>query len=144
MDCKYFDFVMEKMGFNNKWRGLISECIRTTRISVLVNESHTSEFGVGKGLKQGDPLSLFLFLIAVEGFNLMIVEKYSIRSFWGVRVWEWRCKHFTPPICWWYTDCGKEMLKKHEEHQGKFAVIWSDSGLKVNFHKSLLVGVNIS
>jgi hypothetical protein len=70
VDWNFLDFVMQKMEFHNKWRRWISECLKTTSVSVLVNGSPTKEFGMGRGLRQGDPLSLFLFLL-LQSFNMM-------------------------------------------------------------------------
>ncbi|PNX61152.1 receptor-like kinase, partial [Trifolium pratense] len=68
VDWKFLDFVMSKMGFPEKWRKWISECLTSASISVLVNGSPTKEFIMGRGLRQGDPLSHFLLLMrkAVE------------------------------------------------------------------------------
>nr|ABN05742.1 RNA-directed DNA polymerase, putative [Medicago truncatula] len=60
------------MGFSIKWCKWIMECLRSTTTSVFVNRSSTDEFHLGRGLRQDDPLSLFLFLIAAEGFNIML------------------------------------------------------------------------
>ena len=43
------------------------ECVTTATASVLVNTSSTNESKFERGLRQGDPLSQFLFLIVVEG-----------------------------------------------------------------------------
>jgi hypothetical protein len=56
----------------NRGGGWIRKCISTARVSVLVNGSPTTEFPIKKGLRQGDPLSSFLFNITVEGLSKMI------------------------------------------------------------------------
>lgn len=52
VDWNFLTFVMEKMGFHEKWCKLIQECLRSASISVLVNGSPTKEFYMGRGLIQ--------------------------------------------------------------------------------------------
>lgn len=86
VDSNYLDFVMKKMGFCVKWRNWMSECLRLTFMLVLVNGSPTKEFGVGRGLRQGDLLSSFLFLLAAEGFNVMMSKSVHLDLFEGYQL----------------------------------------------------------
>nr|GEY13309.1 RNA-directed DNA polymerase, eukaryota, reverse transcriptase zinc-binding domain protein [Tanacetum cinerariifolium] len=62
--------VLSRFGFGSRWCGWIQECLRSSRASVLVNGSPTKEFQFYKGLKQGDPLSPFLFILVMESLHL--------------------------------------------------------------------------
>ncbi|MCI72600.1 LINE-1 reverse transcriptase like, partial [Trifolium medium] len=55
-------------------------------MSVLVNGSPTEDFAVGKGLRQGDPLSPFLFLIVAEGLTRLMQKAIDNGNYHGFKV----------------------------------------------------------
>ena len=82
----YVNEVMASMGFGSRWRGWIMQCISTAKMSVLVNGSPTKEFKLEKGLRQGDPLSPFLFNIAVQGLSCMLQRGCNLGLIKGVSI----------------------------------------------------------
>jgi len=64
--------MLRKLGFCGKRIEWIKNCLESSSIFVLVNRSPTTQFKPKKGLRQGDPLTPFFFLIAAEGLAWVV------------------------------------------------------------------------
>jgi len=145
VDWGYLDDVMSKMGFSSLWRKWIKECVCTATTSVLVNGSPTDEFPLGRGLRQGDPLSPFLFLLAAEGFNVLMESLNRANLFSGFQV---GVNALTTVSHLQFEDdtliLGDKSWANIRAMRAILLLFQSLSGLKVNFSKSYLVGVNVA
>lgn len=72
---------MRSMGFGDKWLGWMEGLVFSSSLSILVNGSPTKDFEVSKGLRQGDQLSPFLFLVVAEGLVNMVEKTRSLGEY---------------------------------------------------------------
>lgn len=63
---------MAALGFNERWRQLVMLCVTKVNYLVLVNRKLISSIEPSRELRQGDPLSPYLFLICVKGLSALI------------------------------------------------------------------------
>nr|GEZ42385.1 RNA-directed DNA polymerase, eukaryota, reverse transcriptase zinc-binding domain protein [Tanacetum cinerariifolium] len=112
--------------------------------SVLINGSATEEFKLERGLRQGDPLSPFLLILAAEALNVAILEATNHNIFHGIKV-EKDKLHISHLQ---YADdaliLGEWSLTNAKNLSRILTCFHLASGLKVNFNKSKLYGIGVS
>ena len=75
---------MGKMGFSDKWVKLIMECVYTVTYSIIVNGQAVGCIKPSRRIRQGDPLSPYLFLLCAEALNSMLSKAEQIGVIIGV------------------------------------------------------------
>ena len=112
---------------------------------MLVNGCPIDEFPMERGLRQGDPLSPFLFLLEAEGFNVLMLSFMEEDLFHGYEVGRdnsMRLSHLQ------FVDdtliIGQKSWLNVRSIRAVLLILEQMSGLKVNFHKSMLTGINVS
>lgn len=77
---------LTSFGFSDCWVNLIFQCISTTSYSILLNGSPGPNFSTSRGLRQGDPLSPYLFLICMEVLYRLLVKATEENKISGIKI----------------------------------------------------------
>lgn len=79
---------METMRFDPKWVAWIKECFSSVLYLFIVNGKHVGMVIPSRGLRQGIPLSLYLFLLVSKGLSTVFMETMANREISGLAVAE--------------------------------------------------------
>jgi hypothetical protein len=74
------------LGFDDTWIGWIESCITSSSFSILINGSLFGLFSPARGLRQGDPLSHFLFILGSEVFSKLMFKEESLGHIKGLKI----------------------------------------------------------
>lgn len=64
--------IMRRMGFCNTWCQWIHKCLSTVSYSILINGEPTDIIRPQRGIRQGDPISPYLYILCAEGLSQLI------------------------------------------------------------------------
>jgi hypothetical protein len=86
VEWSFLESIMLKMGFNSKWISLMMECVWTVSYSVLINGEPRGYFHPSKGLRQGNPISPYLFLLCAEGLSALLAQASQTKTIQGLSI----------------------------------------------------------
>jgi len=143
VDWGFLEFMMGRVGMCDTWVAWMKACVFGGSMSVLVNGSPTEEICIKKGLKQGDPLAPFLFLLVAEGFSglmRVVVDRNLFKGFTfdNTVLVVSHLQYADDTLC-----IGKPMVDNLWALKSLLRGFEMVSGLKINFFKSSLIGVSV-
>nr|GEX60032.1 RNA-directed DNA polymerase, eukaryota, reverse transcriptase zinc-binding domain protein [Tanacetum cinerariifolium] len=125
-------------------RSWIRACLHSSRASILINGSPTSEFSIKRGLRQADPLSPFLFILVMEGLNCAMSNAVNSGLIRGIKLG-------SSGIVLSYLFYADDVIittdwNPHDTDNiiRVLYVFHLASGLKINIHKSNIFGIGVT
>nr|GEV62930.1 RNA-directed DNA polymerase, eukaryota [Tanacetum cinerariifolium] len=136
----FLDDILKNFGFGLRRRDWIQSCLKSSRGSILVNGSPTSEFQFSKGLKRGDPLSPLLFILVMESLHLSFQNVVNAGLFKGVAL-----NNSLQIFHLFYTDdvvfIGQWCDSNLSTIKRIFDCFFCASGIRINLKKCGLMGI---
>lgn len=79
VEWTYLSAALSKMGFNESMVKLLMSCVTSARYKINNAGKEFGDIIPERGLRQGDPLSSYLFLVYMEGIT-SIIKEYERRG----------------------------------------------------------------
>ncbi|GAU42583.1 hypothetical protein TSUD_302990 [Trifolium subterraneum] len=141
----FLKLTLQDFGFPISTTNLIMNCITASSLSLKWNNEKLPSFSPNRGLRQGDPLSPYLFVLCMEKLSLMIQEKVKSNHWKPVKIsrHEPAISHlFFADDCLFFTEAKSPQSRMVKQVLHSFC---HASGLKVNIQKSrFMASHNIS
>jgi hypothetical protein len=86
VDWGFLRGVLSRMGCETRWIHWVMMCVTSVHYSVLVNADRVGPIQPGRGLRQGDPLSPYLFILVMEGLSTFINKAVAQGDIHGIQI----------------------------------------------------------
>jgi hypothetical protein len=77
VEWTYLHGCLSRLGFAPEWIKMVMRCVTSVRYAVHVNRELTNPVIPSRGIRQGDPISPYLFLLCTEGLSSVLLHKES-------------------------------------------------------------------
>jgi hypothetical protein len=86
VEWNYLRAIMLKLGFHPSWVHMVMRLVTSVSFSVLFNGESLEKFLPSRGIRQGDPISPYVFVLAAEGLSCLLKSKVQSSAFKGIKV----------------------------------------------------------
>ena len=132
----FLEAMMEKMGFPSDFISATMRCVSSASFSILLNGQPSRRFLPSRGLRQGDPLSPFLFILCAEGLSVLLRDAELKKEIHGIKIG----KKVEPISHLFFADDSLLFIRANDEEVEKvldiFSIYEAASGQKLNMEKS--------
>ena len=135
--------MMDKLGFAQPWVQTVMTMVQSMSFSILFNGEKLEEFSPTRGIRQGDPISPYLFLIAAEGLSCLLKSSSESTSLEGIKVAP------TTPVVnhLLFADDNLLLFKSSVEAavtvSNLLDIYWKASGQRINNEKSSIFSARV-
>lgn len=139
LEWRYLEGILHKFGFSRVWVERIMKCVTTVSYSFLQDGSVFGNVQPQRGIRQGDPISPYLYILCAEGLSSMIRRHEEVGLLHGCKI-----ARSAPPISHllFADDCHfffKATTQEAESMKNILQRYESLSGQAVNYRKSAVV-----
>ncbi|KAL4299959.1 hypothetical protein AHAS_Ahas17G0153000 [Arachis hypogaea] len=136
LEWDFLEEVFKAFGFNKKWVKLMMGCVKSANYKIKINGNMSNKIKPQIGLRQGNPLSPYLFIMAAEVFTILMNEAQQKNLISGIKL-----APTVPPITHllFTDDCNIFAEVKEEEVYQIIQVLnkcTKASGQRINLEKS--------
>jgi hypothetical protein len=85
VNWNFLQAILRNFGFNDIFVGWIMECVTSVSYALLINGGKTKSFIPSRGLRQGDPLSPYLFILSQDILSRIIENQFNGGGLSGVK-----------------------------------------------------------
>ena len=86
VEWNYLRAIMLKLGFHQLWVDMIMRLVSSVSFAVLFNGECLETFNPSRGIRQGDPISPYLFVLAAEGHSCLLKSRIQSSALKGIMV----------------------------------------------------------
>lgn len=139
IECGFLEGMLQALGFPANWVTIVMECVSSVRYKIKVNGYLTDSLKPQMCLRQGDPISPYLFIICAGWLSRKIYDYQVSNRLQSIKV----CRGAPPITHLFFADDNIFFCKENVSNAGLLVNVLREyqsiSGMKNNLAKSEVV-----